>query len=254
MAPKDLFSQSAAGYARFRPRYPARLFDWLAEVAPARELGVDVGTGSGQSAVELAERFARVIALDPSAAQLAKAAPHPRVTYRRGEAEATGVEAASADLVAASQAFHWFDHARFYDEVRRIARPGGVVAVWCYGIDAITPEIDAVVDELYSGVLGSSWEPERRLVETLYRDVAFPFEELAPPRFEMSAEWELAHLVGYIETWSALGTYRRANADDPMKVIVPKLEAAWGGAERRTVTWPVGVRAGRVSPANPRSS
>jgi SAM-dependent methyltransferase len=246
VSPKDLFSHAAAGYARFRPRYPAALFDWLAEVAPARESCVDIGTGNGQSAVELAERFERVVAVDPSEAQLAKAAPDPRVTYRRGEAEATGVEPASADLVAASQAFHWFDHPRFYDEVRRIARPGGLVAVWCYGIDSINPQIDAVVDELYSGYLGTSWEPERRLVETLYRGVPFPFEELTPPRFEMHAEWGLEHLVGYIETWSALGTYRRNKGDDPMKVIVPKLEAAWGDAERRVVTWPVGMRAGRV--------
>ncbi|HVU52045.1 MAG TPA: class I SAM-dependent methyltransferase [Polyangia bacterium] len=246
MAAKDLFSRSAAGYARFRPKYPAPLFDWLAEVTPRRELCVDIGTGSGQSAVELGERFARVVALDPSEAQLAKATPHPRVTYRRGEAEATGVEPGSADLVAASQAFHWFNHPRFYDEVRRIARPGAIVAVWCYGIDSINPEIDAVVDELYSGYLGASWEPERRLVERLYRDVPFPFEELTPPPFEMHARWGLEHLVGYIETWSALGTYRRTKKDDPMKVIVPKLEAAWGDVEQRTVTWPVGMRVGRV--------
>jgi hypothetical protein len=62
----------------------------------------------------------------------------------------------------------------------------------------------------------------------------------------MSAEWELEHLVGYIETWSALGTYRRVKGADPMKVIVPELEAAWGDVERRVVTWPVGMRVGRV--------
>jgi SAM-dependent methyltransferase len=248
MAPKDLFSRGAEGYARFRPRYPPSLFDWLAEVAPGRVLAVDVGTGNGQSAVELGERFERVVALDPSEAQLANATPHPRVTYRPGPAEATGVDGGSADLVAASQAFHWFDHPRFYEEVRRIARPGGVVAVWCYGIDHLTPEIDAVVDELYSGTLGTSWEPERRLVEVLYRDVAFPFDELAPPRFEMEARWRLEHLVGYIETWSALATYRRTHAhlEEPMKVIVPKLARAWGDEGERLVTWPLGMRVGRV--------
>jgi SAM-dependent methyltransferase len=246
MAPKDLFSHAAAGYARFRPRYPGALFDWLAEVAPARGVAVDVGTGNGQSAVELGARFARVVAVDPSEAQLANATPHPQVTYHRAPAEATGVDPGSADLVASSQAFHWFDHPRFYDEVRRVARPGGVVAVWCYGIDSVTPEVDAVVDELYAGFLGSSWEPERRLVETLYRNIPFPFDELVAPPFEMRVEWELAHLVGYIETWSALATYRRTKGDDPMKVILPKLEAAWGGAARRAVTWPVGMRAGRV--------
>jgi SAM-dependent methyltransferase len=247
MATKDLFSQGATDYARFRPTYPPELFDWLARVAPSRAMAVDVGTGNGQSAVELAARFDRVTALDPSDKQLANAVPHPHVTYRRGPAEATGVEAGTADLVTASQAFHWFDHARFFQEVRRIAVPGGVVAVWCYGLGAITPAIDAVVHELYEGYLGSSWEPERRLVESMYRDVAFPFEELAPPRFEMELEWTFDHLVGYLETWSALATYRRAKDEDPMNVIVPKLVAAWGAADRRLVRWPLGVRAARVS-------
>jgi SAM-dependent methyltransferase len=221
------------------------LFDWLAEVVPGRTLAVDVGTGNGQSAAELGERFARVVAVDPSDAQLANATPHARVTYRRAPAEATGVEAGTADLVASSQAFHWFDHPRFYEEVRRIARPGGVLAVWCYGLDRITPEIDAVVDEHYA-FLGPYWEPERRLVETMYADVAFPFDELAPPPFEMRAEWTLAELVGYLETWSALGTCRRVTGKDPLPDVVVKLERAWGAAARRAVTWPLAMRAGRV--------
>ena len=92
MATKDLFSRGAAGYARFRPTYPRDLFDWLAEVAPARDLAVDVGTGNGQSAIELGARFARVLAVEPSEVQLANATPHAHVTYRHAPAEATGVE------------------------------------------------------------------------------------------------------------------------------------------------------------------
>jgi SAM-dependent methyltransferase len=247
MAPKDLFSRGAAGYARFRPTYPLHLFDWLAQVAPARELAVDVGTGNGQSALELGARFARVLAVEPSEAQLANATPHARVTYRQSPAEATGVEPATADLVAASQAFHWFDQPRFFEEVRRIARPGGVLAVWCYGLTHITPAVDAVVDELYESYLGDSWEPERRLIETAYRDVVFPFVEIEAPPFAMHTRWRLEQLVGYLGTWSALATYRRVKASDPMEVIVPKLEAAWGAAAEREVTWPLGLRALRVS-------
>jgi SAM-dependent methyltransferase len=245
MAPKDLFSQGAAGYARFRPRYPAALFDWLAEVAPGRALAVDLGTGNGQSAVELGARFERVIALDPSEAQLANATPHPHVSYRRAPAEATGVDSGSADLVASSQAFHWFDHPRFFDEVRRVARAGGVLAVWCYGLAYITPEIDAIIAEHYAS-LEPYWEPERRLVETMYADVAFPFDELAPPPFEMRAEWSLAELGGYLDTWSALATCRRLTGADPLPAVVAKLGLAWGAGERRTVTWPLAMRAGRV--------
>jgi SAM-dependent methyltransferase len=241
---KDLFSTQSSGYARFRPTYPPALFDWLAGIAPARGLAVDVGTGNGQSAVELGERFARVLAVDPSEAQLANATPHPRVTYRRAPAEATGADAGSADLVVASQAFHWFDHPRFFEEVRRIARPGGVLAVWCYGFAEITPEVDAVVMELYEGTLGKYWEPERRMVEDMYRGVAFPagWEEIAAPRFEIRARWGVEELVGYLETWSALVKYRRERGEDPMVSVVPRIEAAWGTDDDHEVKWPLGLR------------
>jgi SAM-dependent methyltransferase len=243
---RDLFAQQAPEYARFRPTYPPALFDWLAGVAPGRDLAVDVGTGSGQSAVELGERFARVVALDPSEPQLAQARPHARVTYRRAPAEATGVDAHTADLLTASQAFHRFDRAAFFEEARRILRPGGVVAIWCYGLATISPEIDAVVMELYEGYLGSYWDPGRRSVERLYGDVIFPIAELTVPRFDMRASWAFEHLVGYLETWSALVTYKLERGSDPMAVITPKLRQAWGDAHERIVTWELGVRAAKI--------
>lgn len=244
---KDLFSSDSASYARFRPISPPALFDWLASVAPSRGLAVDVGTGNGQAAVELAQRFAGVAALDPSQAQLAAATAHPRITYRQGTAEALGVEPGTADLIGASQAFHWFDQPRFFAEARRALRPGGVVAAWCYGMAEISPEVDAAVWELYEGYLGPHWEPERRLVERLYRDVVFPpgWQELAAPPFEILAAWRFEHLVGYLGTWSALATYRRVRGEDPMPAIVRKLEQAWGAAEERAVRWPLGMRAAR---------
>ena len=80
---KDLFSERPDPYARYRPTYPAAVFEWLAAQAPSTVLAVDVGTGNGQAAVALAEHFDRVLGLDPSEAQLANARAHPRVEYRR---------------------------------------------------------------------------------------------------------------------------------------------------------------------------
>src|SRR5690349_21884025 len=102
---KDLFSTQSADYARFRPHYPQALFSWLASVAPGRACAVDVATGNGQAALALADEFTQVVAVDASAAQLAEAPAHPRVVYRVGQAEATGVADASADLLTAAQAF-----------------------------------------------------------------------------------------------------------------------------------------------------
>ena len=103
---KDLFSPQAADYARFRPVYPPDLFAWLAAQAPAKRVAVDVGTGNGQAAVALAHHFERVIGVEPSDDQLANAAAAPNVEYRRGTAEATSVDAGSADLLTVAQAFH----------------------------------------------------------------------------------------------------------------------------------------------------
>src|SRR5438128_9881923 len=68
---KDHFSKQAAGYAKFRPHYPQRLFAYLGSIAPSRQLAWDCGTGNGQAAVGLASLFDRVIATDASAKQIA---------------------------------------------------------------------------------------------------------------------------------------------------------------------------------------
>ena len=130
---KDYFSDAAASYATFRPRYPAALFDFVATLPIRRGTVWDCATGNGQAAIPLAEHFDRVIATDASADQIAHAEPHPRVSYRVALADASGLEVASSvDLVTVAQALHWFPLDRFFGEVRRVLVPDGVLAVWCY--------------------------------------------------------------------------------------------------------------------------
>jgi SAM-dependent methyltransferase len=243
---KDLFSQQAAGYAKFRPTYPAALFEWLATATPENRVAVDVGAGNGQAAQALATRFEQVLALEPSEAQLANAPSWERVRFQRGAAEATGLPDASADLLVAAQAFHWFDHPAFFAEVKRVVRPGGTLAIWCYTVAAIAPAVDAIVHELYHPILGPYWEPERRLVETGYATVAVPFPALDVPSFEMRLHWTFEQLLGYLTTWSSLQRYLRETGQDPLQPLLGRLETAWAGAASRPVTWPLFVRAFRV--------
>jgi SAM-dependent methyltransferase len=242
---KDLFSAQSADYARFRPTYPPALFAWLASVAPGRACAVDVATGNGQAALLLAPHFARVVALDGSAAQVAEAPPHPGVSYAVAPAEATGLDDGSADVLTVAQAFHWFQQARFFAEAARVLRPGGVLAVWCYGLMQVDPAVDAVVQHLYRDVVGPYWEPERGLVEDGYRGVAFPFQRLDAPPFEMVAEWTLDGLLGYLRTWSAVRGFARARCADPVAALAPQLTRAWGAPTTRTARWPLSVHASR---------
>jgi SAM-dependent methyltransferase len=245
---EDHFSPLAASYARFRPQYPAALYDWIAGQCAVRGRAWDCACGSGQATLALADRFDAVIATDASADQIAAAPPHPRVTYAAAPAEASGLDAASLDCVAIAQALHWFDHDRFYAEVRRVSKPGAVIAAWTYDVLHVDdPVIEAAVQDFYEGTLGSYWPPERRHVERRYVDLPFPFVELTPPPFEMHVSWTLPHLIGMFASWSAVGRYRRATGDDPLPAVTQALAACWGDPEReRRITWGLWMRAGRV--------
>jgi SAM-dependent methyltransferase len=245
MHPQDHFSAVSGNYAAFRPRYPPELFDWLAGVAPGRGLAWDCACGSGQASGDLAGHFSRVVATDLSASQLEEAPPHPRIEYRVAVAEAGGLPAAAVDVVTVAQALHWFKLDHFYAEVRRVLRPGGVLAAWCYGICQVAdPEVDPGLQDFYHRVVGPYWPPERKLVEDGYRSLPFPAPELAAPPLTLVHEWSLDTLLGYVRSWSATARYLRAVGADPVPPLAADLGRVWGDpARRRKIRWPLSVRA-----------
>ena len=242
------FETGSAEYRRHRPTYPQPLFRHLASIAPATGIAWDCGTGNGQAAVGLANEFTEVIATDASQRQLDEATPHARVEYRRAPADDSGLPEGSVDLVTVAQALHWFDLERFYREVNRVAKPGGVLAAWCYTLVRVTPAVDREIERFYTDVVGPYWPRERVHVENAYRDLPFPFAELpSPPPLAMALEWDLADLVGYVRTWSPVRIFAAERGYDPLTEFVPKVETAWGDPrERRTVRWPLHFRIGRV--------
>jgi SAM-dependent methyltransferase len=241
---KDHFSKQAADYAKFRPRYPHEMFEYLGSLAPRRQLAWDCGTGNGQAAVGLAAVFYRVIATDASEKQIANAQSHERVEYRVARAEKSDLESASIDLIMVVQALHWFDLDRFYDEVRRVLRKNSVLAASAYNLLHIEPAIDEVINRYYYEVVGTFWPPERVLVEK-FEELPFPFSEIQTPSFEMIAQWNLEHLLGYLRSWSATQRFIAANKRDPLEAIADDLRAAWGDpGQMRKVVWPLILRVG----------
>ncbi len=247
---QDLFSNHAACYAQSRPKYPPALFSFVAGLSKARQLAWDVGTGNGQAAVGLADHFDRIIATDGSPSQIAHARQHERVSYHIATAEAAGpkegLEDGSVDLVTVAQALHWFKFDVFYANVRRVLRPGGVIAAWCYGIHQVEPAIDAVTDHYYREVTGPYWPSDRRFIDEKYATLPFAFDEMAvDPRLECREHWNLPQYVGYLESWSATQRFREAQGADPLDQIAEPLAKAWGDSEtRRWVVWPIHMRIG----------
>ena len=241
----DHFSAVSAGYARSRPRYPDALFEWLATLARHHRLAWDAGTGNGQAATGLAAHFAAVIATDASAAQVARAEAHPAVTYRVGLAEQSGLPDASVDLVTAAQAAHWFDLDAFHAEVHRVLAPGGAVALWSYALPRLDdPEPNAEL-AAFAEQMAPWWPPERRLVETGYATMPFPFDEVRAPAFDVTAEWNLDQLLTYLRTWSSVTRAIAETGADPVAAAGRRLARFWGAEGlARQVRWPVSVRAG----------
>ncbi len=242
------FTTGAADYAAYRPTYPPELANALAAISPATARALDCGCGTGQLSVLLADRFDEVVATDASAAQIAQAEAHERVTYRTASADDSGLPDHSVDLVTVAQAAHWFDLDRFYAEARRVGRPGAVVALITYGVLHVEGAVDSIVQRFYYDVIGSYWPAERRHVEDGYRSLPFPFRELTMPALTMEASWTLDELVGYIGTWSAVKAAAKALDTDPVASFAGELRGAWGDpATRRKVTWPLSLRVGAVA-------
>lgn len=243
----DHFSGAAAEYAAFRPRYPAALFAALAAYAPAHDVAWDCATGSGQAALGLAAHFRQVIATDASAAQIAAAAPHPRVRYHVAAAEASGIAPRSVQLVTVAQALHWFDQDAFHAEVRRVVVPGGVVAAWGYALFELAPAVDALVRRFAYETLTGYWPPERAHVDAEYRSLPFPFPELPFPDVALEQSLTLDALAGYLRTWSAVLRHRERTGHDPVPALVDELRAWWGDAAvPRRVRWRLFGRVGVV--------
>ncbi len=242
---KDHFSRIAGSYAAFRPHYPAELFAHLSGLCAQRKLAVDCGTGNGQAAIGLAAHFNEVVAMDPSAEQIAAATAHERVRYAVAPAERMPVDDNSTDLVTAAAAAHWFPHDAFHAEVRRVLKPGGIVALWTYWNAHISPQVDAVLEHFQTNVVGPYWPPERRYVNSAYRDLPFPFTDLPMPEMDVRLNWPLAHFIGYLGTWSAVQRYRSSHGTDPIDLVRKDLRAAWGEGER-PVRWPLAMRIGHV--------
>ena len=254
MSFKDHFSKQAAGYAKFRPRYPQKLFDYLGSIAPSRQIAWDCGAGNGQAAIGLAAVFDRVIATDASEEQVANAQPHKIVEYRVAPAENSGIELGTIDLILVAQALHWFDLDRFYAEARRVLKPDGILAASAYNLLHIERAIDEIVNRYYHDVVGPFWPPERRLVEQ-FANLPFPFQEIDPPEFEMTAHWNLDHLLGYLRTWSSTQRFIAAKGEDPLEQITDDLRSTWGKpGQRQTVKWPLIMRIGRKPGSGSRQS
>ncbi|MCO6486973.1 MAG: class I SAM-dependent methyltransferase [Phaeodactylibacter sp.] len=243
---KDNFSKQAEEYAQFRPGYPAGLYEALYAMLPRYQRAWDCGTGNGQVAVMLAGRFREVLATDLSARQIQHAPQRENISYLVQAAEHGVFPRRHFDLVTVGQAIHWFDFGRFYAVVRRVLRPAGVIAVFGYGLLKIEGPAGEAVRHFHQNIVGPYWDSERRYIDEAYRTIPFPFEETPFPCLEMAYRWDLEHLTGYLNTWSAVRHFEQKRGYNPVAFFRKDLEQAWGGKGEQVARFPLIGRLGRL--------
>ena len=243
---KDNFSQQASGYAQFRPNYPPELVEYIVGFVKEKELAWDCGTGNGQSAKLLSHYFKQIFATDISQKQLTNAHKEANIIYALESAEKTSLADASVDLVTVSQAIHWFDFEKFYAEVKRIGKPGAIIAVWTYSLLQISSQIDKIINAYHFTTLENFWDPERKYVDDGYAGIPFPFEEKETKSFCIELYWSLEELTGYLNTWSALQKFIAANSFNPVPEIINSIKPHWGNDIKRKIFFPVYLRLGII--------
>jgi SAM-dependent methyltransferase len=230
------FDAWAGDYDRYRPGYPEELFEAIAEQLPIPRLPhvVDLGAGTGRAALAMAGLGWRVTAVEPGKPMLdqlrGRAANQGLlISSVQATAEETGLDRASADLVTAAQAFHWFDKDRALSEAARILKPSGGLALFWNVRDAERSPFLADYAELLdrmtsddagryeSGLAAATGLPDetRRAIES--HAAAFDVPQLTQLRHEVAMTPDefigMAFTASYVRVGTSPGQQDRFRLD-----------------------------------------
>lgn len=245
---KDRFSQQAAAYARYRPGYPEKLFEYILSFVKERKTAWDCATGNGQAALMLSSHFEKVEATDISEAQLNNAVQKENIRYTKCPAEKTHFADNSFDLITVATAYHWLNWQNFHTEATRVGKKNAVIAVWAYHLLYCKDEaINNIINHFYFEITHSYWDKERQYVDEKYGSVDFNFAPLPSREFELPLYWDKEGFLGYLSSWSAVQRFINEKTSSPLALIEDSVRAAWTEENKKEFRFPIFMRMGRIT-------
>lgn len=244
----DLFSKQAGMYNKYRPLYPKELYDEILGLTKNHYCCLDCGTGNGQVSRYMADHFKKVYATDISENQLKRAEKKQNIRYIKERAEVTSFQNNQFDLITIAQAVHWFDLKPFYQEVRRIAKNNAIIAIWGYGLLKIGAPYDKLIKHFYHKTVGPYWNEQRKHIDSQYKSIDFPFEEIKLSRaYQIEQYMSLSELDGYFNSWSSVQNYLQSKKTNPVSGLVDELSNYWEDSRAvKKVRYPIFAKIGII--------
>ena len=243
---RQTFNEDAERYDRARPEYPPALFDDLAALAciGPRCRVLEIGCGTGQATVALAERGCAIVCVELGASMAAvarrKLARFASVQVEVAAFEDWPLPAQPFDTVLAATAFHWLDPATRVGKCADALRAGGALAtVATHHIAGGDAEFFAAAQTCYE-----RWDPATPPGLRLQSAADIPRDadevdrsgRFGPAVFRRY-EWEVAYSTAqYIDTLLTYSGHRALAAERRqglLACIADLIDSHYGGQIRK---------------------
>ena len=195
---------SAKRYALYRPNIHPKVIQIIKSNIKSEKpirYALDVGCGTGQSAIALKALAEKVIAIDISPDMISQAPRSEQVEYICAAAEAIPLRNAIFHLISVGLSLHWFERGKFMTEAVRLIKPRGLLVIY---------------DNFFSGVMRENDEFQKWFRGTFMRKFPTPPRDCRPLEdkklrrygfglekevdYEENITYNLDQLVGYVTT------------------------------------------------------
>ncbi|MEO1449211.1 MAG: class I SAM-dependent methyltransferase, partial [Bacteroidota bacterium] len=131
--------QTASHYRAYRPPLHQLVLAECLSGLPRKRKGLDIGCGTGHSAIALSRYCREVHGLEPSENMLASAISHPGVHYHYFDEKHLDFESSSADVITLAGSWYYAQSRELLDEMHRVSRPNAHAIVYDFRSDIRSP-------------------------------------------------------------------------------------------------------------------
>ena len=139
----DYGDEIAKHYAAYRPPLHEHILSLVLPDGSHFENGLDIGSGTGYSALALAKYCRHVSGVEPSDDMRSRAQAHAKVEYHAGSGESLPLPSASLDVVTFAGSLNYVNKAALAGELRRVCKPSALIIVYDFEI-LLAPLLEAL--------------------------------------------------------------------------------------------------------------